>query len=116
MTDPLPTTDPDPEASAAPEPVTLPTLVKVSTAFAARMPSQRVLDVLAKTEGADFGTLATSQPFRIVAFRALLRDFPTYDVGALWRHAYDTEVEVEDANPMNGSSPTAALGSVASGG
>jgi hypothetical protein len=94
----------DEAASAAQEP--LPALVRVSTAFSARLPTQRVMDLLAQAEGgADFGELAQRQPFRIVAFRALLRDFPERDPTSLWLHAYDTEVEVEDVNPTNGKSP-----------
>jgi hypothetical protein len=95
--------------------VTLPTLLKIDQAFSSRLPSQRVLDMLGKVEVDDFGTLAQHQPFRIVAFRALLRDFPDYDVTALWMHAYDCEVEVTDANPTNGRSATPVLGSVVSG-
>jgi len=96
--------------------IELPTLVHVSTAFSARLPSQRVLDLLLRIEGgADFGQLAATQPFRIVAFRALLRDFPERDPTSLWMHAYDVEVEVEDANPTNGTSPTHELPSVATG-
>jgi hypothetical protein len=101
------------EAVPLPEP--LPTLVRVSTAFSQRMPTQRVLDQLSRIEGSDFGALATAQPFRIVAFRALLRDFPDYDVTALWMHAYDTEVEMEDVNPTNGTSPTSGPPSVGTG-
>ena len=95
------------ESAPPPEPPPpLPALVKVTTAFSQRMPTQRTLDALTRIEGADFGELATAQPFRIVAFRALLRDFPDYDLTALWMHAYDTEVEVEDINPTNGTSAT----------
>jgi hypothetical protein len=99
-----------------PAPVVLPDLVKVSTAFSQRMPSQRLLDELTKVEGADFAQLAGAQPFRIVAFRALVRDFPDYDRTTLWMHAYDTEVEVSDINPTNGTSPTSGPPSVATGG
>ena len=102
------------ELEAAP-PEALPTLVKVTAAFSQRMPAQRVLDLLTKIEGASFGDLANAQPFRIVAFRALLRDFPDYDTTALWMHAYDTEVEVEDINPTNGTSPTSGPPSPATG-
>jgi hypothetical protein len=98
------------------EQTALPTIVRVSTEFSARLPSQRVLDQLSRIEGANFGELAQAQPFRIVAFRALLRDFPSYDTTALWLHAYDVEVEVEDANPTNGKSQTPVLRSADTGG
>jgi hypothetical protein len=88
--------------------VALPVLVAVSTSFSSRLPSQRQLDLLAKIEGADFAELATRQPFRIVAWRALLRDFPERDPTSLWMHAYDVEVEVAEENPTNGKSPTPA--------
>jgi hypothetical protein len=94
----------------------LPTLVHVSQAFSARLPSQRTLDLITRIEGVDFAQLATSAPFRIVAFRALLRDYPAYDPTTLWLHAYDVEVEVEDINPTNGSSPTPGPLSAATGG
>ena len=112
MTDTPNTPDPD-ELHEAPPP--LPTLVRVSAAFSARMPSQRMLDVISRQEGVDFAALATNQPFRIVAFRALVRDFPEYDQTALWLHAYDVEVEIEDVSPLDGKSPTLALGSAGSG-
>jgi hypothetical protein len=103
------------EPLEAPE-VALPTLIGVSTAFSSRLPSQRVMDLLARAEGGvSFGELAQSQPFRIVAFRALLRDFPERDPTSLWLHAYDVEVEVAEENPTNGKSPTPVLGSAGSG-
>ena len=107
--------DDEPPTEALPLPEALPTLVRVSTAFSQRMPTQRVLDQLSRIEGSDFGTLASAQPFRIVAFRALLRDFPDFDTTALWMHAYDTEVEIEDINPTNGTSPTSGPPSVVTG-
>jgi hypothetical protein len=94
----------------------MPTLVRVSQAFSARLPSQRILDLVTKIEGIDFAALATTAPFRLVAFRALLRDYPNRDPTSLWMHAYDVEVEVEDANPMNGSSPMPGPISAATGG
>jgi hypothetical protein len=113
---PEPTPDPVPEPQPAPEPVAaLPTLVKVSTAFAARMPSQRMLDMMTKVEGIAFTDLAVNAPFRVVAFRALVRDFPGYDTTALWMHSYDVEVEVADASPLNGKLPTPEPGSVVIG-
>jgi hypothetical protein len=94
----------------------LPELVNVSQAFSARLPSQRVMDALAKVEpNMTFAQLAETQPFRIVAFRALLRDYPDRDVQSLWMHAYDVEVDVADENPTNGSGPMPSLPSVTTG-
>ena len=93
----------------------LPSIIHASADFAGRLPSQRVLDLVAKVEPAGFAELAQTQPFRIVAFRALLRDFPDYDPTALWLHAYDVEVEVDAVNPTNGKSPTNAPDSAAIG-
>lgn len=93
----------------------LPLLIAVSTAFSGRLPSQRVLDLIDKLEGVGFGELAQAQPFRIVAFRALLRDYPNRDPASLWLHAYDVEVEVREENPTNGKRPTPAPGFVDSG-
>ena len=101
-----------PSGTPAPEPAAepLPVLVVVTQAFSSRLPSQRVLDMLDKLEGVGFVNLVQTQPFRIVAFRALLRDHPTRDTSSLWMHAYDVEVEVMDANPTNGKSLTPAPG------
>jgi hypothetical protein len=93
----------------------LPTLVQVSQAFSSRLPSQRVLDMLTRTEGIDFAALAQNQPGRLLAFRALLRDYPERDTASLWLHAYDVEVEIEDVNPTNGKLPMPALGGADSG-
>jgi hypothetical protein len=106
---------PTQEYSAISADVPLPTLVRVSQAFSARLPSQRVLDLITKIEGVDFAALATSAPFRIIAFRALLRDYPERDPTSLWMHAYDVEVEVAEENPTNGKSPTPAPDSAVSG-
>jgi hypothetical protein len=105
MTEPYDAEPPTQQFSAVSADEPLPTLVHVSQAFSARLPSQRVLDMVTKIEGIDFAALATSAPFRLVAFRALLRDYPSRDPTSLWMHAYDVEVEVTDANPTNGSSP-----------
>ena len=105
---------PAPNGSADPN-VPLPTLLSVAASFSARLPSQRVLDQLAEFEGMDFGTLATTQPFRIVAYRALLRDFPGRDPRSLWMHAYDVEVEVESADPLSSVSTMLGQGSAGSG-
>lgn len=95
----------------------LPTLVSVTQSFVQRLPSQRLLDQLRHCEpGVPFGELAESQPFRIVAFRALHRDFPGRDVTSLWMHAYDVEVEVsEAADPTNGKPSTPWPPSVTTG-
>jgi hypothetical protein len=97
--------------------IELPTVLSVSQAFSSRLPSQRVLDLIDQCEpsGAGFGELAQTQPFRIVAFRALLRDYPSYDPAALWLHAYDCEVDVAAENPTNGNTPTPAPVSAGSG-
>ena len=107
MTDTPPAPPPPDEA--------LPTLVYVTNAFNARLPSQRVLDLIDRLEGGSFMELIQAQPFRLVAFRALLRDYPDRDPASLWLHAYDTEVEVSDENPTNGNGPTAGPGSPGSG-
>jgi hypothetical protein len=107
--------DDQPTQAAAAE--QLPDLVTVSTAFSARLPSQRVLDMLARLEGVGFGELAERQPFRIVAFRALMRDYPSRDPASVWAHAYDVEVEVAEAmDPTNGKSTTRAPRFADSGG
>lgn len=93
----------------------LPLIVECSTAFAGRLPSQRVLDAISSQEIAQFGELAQTQPFRITAFRVLLRDFPDREPAELWRHAYDVEVEVVDADPFGGMSPTLGRSSATTG-
>jgi hypothetical protein len=80
------------------------------------MPTQRVIDVVEKIEGGNFGQLVQAQPFRVVAFRALLRDFPDYDTTALWLHSYDVEVEVAEPDPTNGNGQTPAPPSGGTGG
>lgn len=98
-------TDEMPEANQA-----LPMLIGVTQAFNARLPSQRVLDLLDKLEGVGFVNLIQAQPFRIVAFRALMRDYPERDHASLWLHAYDVEVEILDVDPTNGKSMTPVPG------
>ena len=88
-----------------------PFVVSVSEAFSKRLPSQRVLDIIDANEVANFGELAQTQPFGIVAMRALLRDFPDADPAEVWRHSDDVECEVESENPTNGSSTTRSLSS-----
>jgi hypothetical protein len=83
----------------------LPSSVIVSQAFAARMPTQRVLDELARIEPAPFTELMQSQPSRVLAFRALLRDFPGRDVTSLWLASYDVEVELVETDPTDEPEP-----------
>lgn len=86
----------------------LPTQLKVSQAFNSRLPSQRFLDLLGRIEPTTpFPEIAQHQPFRLIAFRALLRDFPDRDATSLWLHAYDCEVDVvEEESPLgNGRTP-----------
>jgi len=94
---------------------TLPVLVQVTQAFASRLPRQRDIDLLARIESLPFGELAQSQPFRLVAFRALCRDYPDYDPTALWLHAYDCECEVVEASPTTGNTPTPSPPSAGTG-
>lgn len=85
----------------------LPTLVAVTQAFSQRMPSQRVQDTITRAEGGgNMGELMQTQPFRVVAFRALLKQFPDRDPASMWLFSYDVEVEIVDVDPTNGSSPT----------
>ena len=94
----------------------LPTLVHVDQAFNTRLPSQRVIDALTRAEpGLTMGEVVQTQPFRLVAFRALLRDFPGRDTASLWMHAYEVEVQVHDVDPTNGNGLTASLPSAGSG-
>jgi hypothetical protein len=88
--------------------VSLPLTVTVSLAFSRRLPSQRILDIIDAAELAPFAELAEHQPFRIVAFRALVRDFPDVDPAELWRHSYDTEVDVQVPDPTENGSQTPA--------
>jgi len=86
--------------------VPLPELVEVTQAFIGRLPSQRIIDLLAKLEpGTKFAELMENQPPRMIAFRALLRDFPGRDPTSLWMHAYDVEVALVEVDPTNGSGP-----------
>jgi hypothetical protein len=90
----------------------LPTEVIVTQTFIARLPSQRVLDLLARLEpGQKFGELIEAQPPRLVAFRSLLKQFPDRDVSSLWMHAYDVEVVIAEVDPTNGSVPSSSPGS-----
>jgi hypothetical protein len=94
----------------------LPEVIAVTSAFTTRLPSQRLIDQLARLEmDVPFAELAQSQPFRIIAFRKLLADHPGRDQTSLWMHAYDVEVEVVEADPTNGSGPTLTLPSALTG-
>jgi len=85
----------------------LPELIQVTQSFIARMPSQRIIDLLRKLEpDQNFGELVENQPPRLIAFRALLRDHPSRDPASLWMAAYDCEVAVIEVDPTNGKSPT----------
>jgi len=94
----------------------LPTLVTVTQAFSARMPSQRVQDAVTRIEGGTFGDIIQAQPFRIVAFRRLMADHPERDITSLWAHAYDVEVEVKEADPTQNGSPMPVQPSAGTGG
>jgi hypothetical protein len=85
----------------------LPDVVVVTQAFSQRLPSQRLIDRIKHYEGdaTPFLEISQEQPFRVVAFRALLRDFPDRDPTSLWLHAYDVEVGFVDEDPTNGRSP-----------
>ena len=101
--------EPGGELEAADPNAPLPNLVVVTQEFSARLPTQRVVDTMARAEpGSNFADIAQAQPFRIVAFRALLRDYPGRDPSSLWQHSYDVECQVVEANPTNGRSPTLA--------
>jgi hypothetical protein len=99
------------------EPRPLPLLVDVTEAFAGRLPSQRMVDALLKIDptAVNFMEIAQEQPFRLTAFRALVRDFPERDFASLWLHSYDVEVQVEKANPTSETSATPSPHSSASG-
>jgi hypothetical protein len=83
----------------------LPNTVTITAAFARRLPSQRVLDTVTKCEDATFTDLAERSWPRVIAFRALLRDYPERDPTSLWMHAYDVETDITDGD---GADPTAA--------
>jgi hypothetical protein len=93
----------------------LPDVVAVTQSFANRMPTQRIIDAVEHAEGGEFGDIIQHQPFRVVAFRALLRDNPARDITSLWMHSYDVEVEIVEANPTSGVSPTPVQPSAGSG-
>jgi hypothetical protein len=84
----------------------LPDMIEATQAFIARLPSQRIIDLLKRLEpDMNFGELLEQQPPRMIAFRALLRDHPNRDAASLWLHAYDVEVGIVEMDPTNGSVP-----------
>jgi hypothetical protein len=94
-----------PNGDGADEP--LPNELTATLAFVRRLPAQRVIDQLRKLEpDMDFGELSTQQPSRVLAFRMLLRMYPLRDMTSLWMHAYDVEVELEEADPTSAPAPT----------
>jgi hypothetical protein len=85
----------------------LPDTVTVTQSFIARLPSQRLIDLLARLEpDVKFGELMENQPPRMIAFRALIREHPDRDPASLWLAAYDMEVAIAEPDPTNGSGPT----------
>ena len=93
----------------------LPHEVTVTKAFSERLPSQRIIDIATKADGFTFSELANQQPFRLIAFRALVRDWPVRDATSLWMHAYDCEVIIEEVDPTPPPSTTNERFSVVSG-
>jgi hypothetical protein len=103
------------DLSHEPELGPLPREVAVTKAFSERLPSQRIIDVATKADGFTFSELANTQPFRLIAFRALVRDFPLRDPTSLWMHAYDVEVVIQEADPTSPVSSMSEPFSVVSG-
>jgi hypothetical protein len=89
----------------------LPTTLDCTLEFVKRLPSQRVLDALARIEPTPFGEIQEAQPTRVLAFRLLVRDHPGRDIASLWLHSYDCEVQLHDADPSAGPGPTPWPGS-----
>jgi hypothetical protein len=66
-----------------------------------------VLDAIRHAEpGFDFGELTGEQPFRLIAFRALVRDYPTRDPTSMWLHTYDVELDIVEDDPFLPPAPT----------
>jgi hypothetical protein len=87
----------------------LPDMIEVTQSFIARLPSQRIIDLLKRLEpDMKFGELMEDQPPRMIAFRALLRDHPRRDPASLWLHAYDVEVAIAPADPFSPNGQTAS--------
>ena len=86
--------------------IELPTVVAVNEGFARRWPSPRLQHVIRDVEGMPFQQVIGDDPSRVTAFRALVRDFPDYDLTALWLHSFDVELDLVELDPTNGKSPT----------
>jgi hypothetical protein len=86
----------------------LPTEMQATLSFVKRLPTQRLLDSLAHYDSTPYGELQEQMPSRVLAFRLLVREYPNRDLGSLWQHAYDVEIEIVD------SDPTSALGQMPS--
>jgi hypothetical protein len=86
----------------------LPLEVNCTIAFVRRIPTQRLLDTLARIDPTPFGELQDQKPSQVLAFRWLVREFPARDATSLWMHAYDVEIALEDTDP------TLALGQMPS--
>jgi hypothetical protein len=87
----------------------LPTELQATLAFVKRLPSQRLLDQLAHLDPTPFGDLQEQRPTQVLAFRLLYRDHPQRDIGSLWAHAYDCEVELLDGDPTSALGPQSSL-------
>jgi hypothetical protein len=87
----------------------LPDTIEATQGFISRLPSQRIIDLLAKLEpGTPFGQLMEGQPSRMIAFRGLLRDHPRRDPASLWMAAYDVEVAILEVDPFSANGRTAS--------
>jgi hypothetical protein len=95
----------NPDELAPPDLGPLPEVVKVTAETAARLPSQRVLDILARIEPTPITELMANSMSRVLAFRVLMRDHPTRDPASLWAASYDIEVEFETADPTSAVAP-----------
>jgi hypothetical protein len=85
----------------------LPEEIQATQSFIARLPSQRIIDLLKRLEpDQNFGELMEDQPPRMIAFRWLLRNFPDRDPASLWMHAYECDIAIVEVDPTNGKSPT----------
>jgi hypothetical protein len=97
--------------------VALPFEISVPDAFPRRMLTQRQIDLLSNLEpGVTFAELTQTSPFRIIAWRWLLVNFPHDDPTRLWMHSYDVSVAVDPPDPTGTSITTPSPISSASGG
>jgi hypothetical protein len=105
--DAVPGAQPDPARGRPADPTEpLPATISIPAEFANRIPTQRVLDSLAAITPEPLTELMATQATRIIAYRALLRDYPERDPTSLWAHAYDVELEIVELDPTDGPSPT----------